>query len=83
MYESLAGCDYDEVICVVMTGMGMDGTVGIKNLDLKKQTYIIAQDQDTSTVYGMPKAIAQTGLVSEVVPLNQLAGQITKNVGVR
>ncbi|MCR5832108.1 MAG: chemotaxis-specific protein-glutamate methyltransferase CheB [Lachnospiraceae bacterium] len=83
MYESLAGCDFDEVICVVMTGMGMDGTEGIKNLDLKKQTYIIAQDQDTSTVYGMPKAIALTGLVSEVVPLDHIAGQITKNVGVR
>ncbi len=83
MYESLVDCDYDEVICVVMTGMGADGTAGIKNLDLKKQTYIIAQDQDTSTVYGMPKAIAQTGLVSDVVPLKELAGQITKNVGVR
>ena len=83
MYESLMNCDFDEVICVVLTGMGADGTAGIKNLDLKKHTYIIAQDQDTSTVYGMPKAIAMTGLVSEVVPLQDVAGQITKNVGVR
>ena len=83
MYESLIDSDFDEVICVVMTGMGADGTAGIKNLDQKKQTYIIAQDQDTSTVYGMPKAIALTGLVSEVVPLRDIAGQITKNVGVR
>ena len=82
MYESLAECDYDEVICVVMTGMGADGTTGIKNLTNKKQTYIIAQDQETCTVYGMPKAIAATGLVSEVVPLTQIADQITKNVGV-
>lgn len=83
MYESLMDCDYDEVICVVLTGMGADGTAGIKNLDAKKQTYIIAQDQDTCTVYGMPKAIALTGLVSEVVPLKDIAEQITKNVGVR
>ncbi len=83
MYESLINSDFDEVICVVMTGMGADGTAGIKNLDLKKHTYIIAQDQETSTVYGMPKAIAQTGLVSEVVPLSKIAEQITKNVGVR
>ncbi len=82
MYESLIDCDYDEVICVVLTGMGADGTAGIKNLDLKKQTYIIAQDQSTCTVYGMPKAIAMTGLVSEVVPLKDIAEQITKNVGV-
>ena len=83
MYESLIDCDFDEVICVVLTGMGADGTAGIKNLDMKKQTYIIAQDQDTSTVYGMPKAIAMTGLVSEVVPLKDVAGTIIKNVGVR
>ncbi len=83
MYESLINSDFDEVICVVMTGMGADGTAGIKNLDLKKHTYIIAQDQESSTVYGMPKAIAQTGLVSEVVPLSRIAEQITKNVGVR
>lgn len=82
MYESLEDCGYDEIICVVMTGMGADGTAGIKNLDGKKKTYIIAQDQETSTVYGMPKSIAATGLVSEVVPLNQIAEQITKNAGV-
>lgn len=82
MYESLEECSYDEVICVVMTGMGADGTQGIQNLTGKKPTYIIAQDQETSTVYGMPKSIALTGLVSEVVPLNQIAEQITKNVGV-
>lgn len=83
MYESLANCDFDEIICVVLTGMGADGTAGIKNLDAKKVTYIIAQDQDTSTVYGMPKSIAMTGLVSEVVPLDCIADQIIKNVGVR
>ena len=82
MYESLEDCGYDEIICVVMTGMGADGTAGIKNLDGKKKTYVIAQDQETCTVYGMPKSIAATGLVSEVVPLNQIAEQITKNAGV-
>lgn len=82
MYESLEDCGYDEIICVVLTGMGSDGTVGICNLDKKKHTYIISQDQETSTVYGMPKSIAQTGLVSEVVPLSEIANQIIKNVGV-
>ena len=42
----------------------------------------IAQDEDSCVVYGMPKAIAQTGLVDEVVPLNKIAETITKNVGV-
>lgn len=82
MYESLADCGYDEVVCVVLTGMGADGTAGIKNLSSKKPIYVIAQDQDTCTVYGMPKNIAASGLVSEVVPLTEIANQITKNVGV-
>lgn len=83
MYESLERCDYDEITCVVLTGMGADGTKGIKGLsDKHKKMHIIAQNEDTCVVYGMPKAIAQTGLVDEVVPLNRVAEVITKNVGV-
>ena len=69
--------------CVVLTGMGADGTNGIKALSRNhKNIYVIAQDEETSVVYGMPKAIANTGLVNEVVPLNHVAEAITKNVGV-
>lgn len=83
MYQSLEQSDYDEIVCVVLTGMGADGTKGIKGLsDKHKKIYVIAQDEDTSVVYGMPKAIAQAGLVNEVVPLNHVAEVITKNVGV-
>ena len=82
MFESLANCDFTECICVVMTGMGADGTAGIKNLNQKKKIHVIGQNEETSTVYGMPKAIAATGLVDEVVPLDQIADRIKKNVGV-
>ena len=83
MYESLENSDFDEITCVVLTGMGADGTKGIKGLvDKKKKIYVIAQDEDSCVVYGMPKAIAKTGLVNEVVPLNRIANSITKNVGV-
>lgn len=83
MYESLSEIGYDEVVCVVMTGMGADGTVGIKNLSDKKKVHVIAQDQDTSTVYGMPKSIVATGLVNQVVALEQIAQEIIINVGVK
>ena len=83
MYESLINSDFDEVTCAVLTGMGADGTAGIKALSEKKKTYVVAQDEETSTVYGMPKAIAATGLVNSVVPLENVAEQIVKNVGVR
>ena len=83
MYESLTQSNYDEITCVVLTGMGADGTNGIKALSRNhKNIYVIAQDEETSVVYGMPKAIANTGLVNEVVPLNHVAEAITKNVGV-
>ncbi len=83
MYESLVDTDYAEVCCVVMTGMGMDGTEGIKNLEKQKKVHIISQDESTCAVYGMPKAIAQTGLVNEVLPLDKIADAITKEIGTR
>ncbi len=83
MYDSLQQCGFDEIICVVLTGMGADGTNGIKGLAANhKNIHVIAQDEDSCVVYGMPKAIAQTGLVDEVVSLSQVAEKITKNVGV-
>ena len=82
MYESLANSKFDEIVCVVMTGMGSDGTAGILNLKKKKNVRVIAQDEETSTVYGMPKAIALAGAVNEVVPLESIADHIIKNVGV-
>lgn len=82
-YDSLRDCGYDQVVCVVLTGMGADGTNGIMSLAKSKAVYVIAQDAATSVVYGMPKAIAETGMVDEVVPLTEVAKSITKNVGVK
>lgn len=82
MYESLADSSYEEVICVVLTGMGADGTKGIQYLDKKKKTYVISQDEASCVVYGMPKAIAETGLVDQVVPLDKITETILKNLGV-
>lgn len=83
MYESLLNVDFDDITCVVLTGMGGDGTLGIKQLNDKKNIYVIAQDEATSTVYGMPKVVADAGLVNEIVPVNEVAQAITKNVGVQ
>lgn len=83
MYESLVSSEYEKITCVVLTGMGGDGTQGIMQLKKHKGIYVIAQDQATCTVYGMPKVVAEAGLVDEVVPLKLVSGVITKNVGVR
>lgn len=83
MYESLKDCTFDQIICVVLTGMGADGTAGIRELSTRRTVYGIAQNADTCVVYGMPRAVAEAGLVDEVVPLDQIAQSILKNVGVR
>lgn len=83
MYESLQESKYDQVVCVVMTGMGADGTEGIKHLKEKKKIHVIAQEASTCAVYGMPKSIVSSGLSDQIVPLDQIAQEIIMNVGVK
>ncbi len=81
MYKSLVKSSYDEIICVVLTGMGADGSEGIKYLKNYKKTYVISQEASTCVVYGMPKAVEQGGLSNEVVPLKSVANSIVKKLG--
>ncbi len=83
MYKSLVNSKYDEIVCVVLTGMGADGTEGIVELSKSKKVYVISQDAKSCIVYGMPKAIAETGLSNEVLPLDNIAGAVVKRVGLR
>jgi two-component system chemotaxis response regulator CheB len=62
--------------------MGADGTAGIANLKKSKKTFVISQNEESCTVYGMPKAVAKAGLSDSVVPLNRIAQEIIMNVGV-
>lgn len=83
MYDSLIKSNYERIICVVMTGMGSDGTIGIRNLKANKKIHVIGQDEKSSIVYGMPKAVYEAGLVDEVVTLNDIAKAINKITGVQ
>ena len=83
MYESLTESRFDQIVCVVMTGMGSDGTQGIQNLKKKKKTHVIVQEASTCAVYGMPKSAVQAGLADQTVPLEQIAQEIIMNVGVK
>lgn len=83
LYESLLESDYDDITCVVLTGMGRDGTMGIKQLNDKRNIYVIGQDASTCTVYGMPRALQEAGLADVMLPLDEVADAIIKNVGVR
>ncbi|MCM1086802.1 MAG: chemotaxis-specific protein-glutamate methyltransferase CheB [Muribaculaceae bacterium] len=83
MYESLRDSRFDQIVCVVMTGMGADGTKGITNLKEKKKLHVIAQEASTCAVYGMPRSIVNSGLADQIVPLEQIAQEIIMNVGVK
>ncbi len=82
MYNSLLNSNYEEIICVVLTGMGNDGTDGIKKLNSHKNIYVMAQDAESSVVYGMPRAVTESGLVDEILTLSDISKAIIKRVGV-
>ncbi len=83
MYESLMDSKFDRIVCVVLTGMGADGTEGIRHLKEKKKIHVIVQEASTCAVYGMPKSAVNAGLATQTVPLDQIAQEITTNVGVK
>lgn len=83
MYESLGDTDYNDIVCVVLTGMGADGTEGIKNLKAKKKVHVITQDQESSVVYGMPKSVVNAGLSDQIVTLEQVAQEVIMHIGVK
>ena len=64
-----------EAVGVLLTGMGRDGAIGLKALR-DKGHYTIAQDQATSTVYGMPKAAASLGAAVDILPLERIAPRL-------
>ena len=85
MMKSLAGIDkcHKKMLAVIMTGMGNDGLEGVTELKKVYGCKVIAQDQDTSTVYGMPKAIVNAGLADVIAPAGKIIQNIEKIVGDR
>lgn len=67
-------------IGVVLTGMGNDGVVGMNAIkDVHGVT--IAQDEETSLVFGMPKMAIESGCVDSIAPLENIADEVMKLVG--
>jgi two-component system chemotaxis response regulator CheB len=65
------------VLAVVLTGMGSDGTQGGKDI-VAAGGNVIAQDEATSVVWGMPGAVAHAGICSAILPLNQIAAKVSR-----
>ena len=79
MVDSIAEIYGKECLGVIMTGMGSDGCKGLKNLKNMGGT-IIAQNEPSCIVYGMPRAVVDAGIADEIVPLEEIASRITYHV---
>jgi two-component system chemotaxis response regulator CheB len=77
MFSSAAVVWGSKVLALVLTGMGSDGTCGAADI-VAAGGGIIAQDEATSVVWGMPGSVAHAGLCSSVLPLDQIAPKVVR-----
>ena len=79
MFRSVAELYGGNCLAVVLTGMGQDGLAGARILK-RAGAMILAQDEQSSVVWGMPGHVVQAGLADGVVPLNRVAASILRFV---
>ena len=77
LFASAAQVWGNKVLALVLTGMGSDGLAGAKEI-VAAGGYVIAQDEETSVVWGMPGQVTTAGLCSAVLPLPEIGGRITR-----
>ena len=80
LLSSMAEATAGSMLGVILTGMGNDGFKGMQLLK-SKGGVTIAQDEATSTIYGMPKACVDGGVADDVLPLGQIGFEIAKFAG--
>ncbi len=68
-----------DIIGIVLSGMGKDGSIGIRNIKRRGGT-IISQDEETAVVYGMPKAALDSKCVDYVLPIEEIADKLVEMV---
>lgn len=77
LFQSAANLKNINKIAVVLTGMGKDGSEGIKSIkERDSSAFIIAESEDTAIVYGMPAAAVDTGYVDKITHINQVGEEI-------
>ncbi len=79
LFKSVANIAGTEAIGVILTGMGRDGSAGMLVMR-DTGAYNIAQDEESSVIFGMPKEAINNDSVHEVVPLPQIAERLVKIV---
>jgi len=79
LFNSLADVYGPAVVAAVLTGMGRDGMTGAERL-AARGAYIVAQDEASSVVWGMPGAVVNAGVANMVVPLDGVVPAILREV---
>jgi len=79
LFESMADVFSKNAVCVIMTGMGSDGANGILKVK-DKGGYTMAQDQESSVVYGMNRVAVGKGAIDEIVPLIDISQKIVDHL---
>lgn len=77
LFKSVVDIYGTATLAVVLTGMGSDGAEGVRKIGQVGGS-VIAQDEETSVVWGMPGAAAHTGMCSDVLPLNEIGRKVSK-----
>lgn len=83
LFESLIGHQQLKRHIVLMTGMGSDGARGMKSLQSDGASTTIAEAEQTCVVYGMPRSAVELGAVSHLIPLQEIASTLVKEVKLR
>jgi two-component system chemotaxis response regulator CheB len=79
LFRSIAQYYVGRATGVIMTGMGSDGSKGLVQMK-NNGSFVIAQNEETCTVYGMPKEPIESGIADVVAPLEKIAEEIMKTV---
>ena len=82
LFRSVAAAYPQSVVAIILTGMGCDGAKGLGPLK-RNGAYVIAQDEATSVVWGMPGAAAATNQVDEILPLERIGPTVASLLGLR
>lgn len=82
LMNSVAGAFRNLALGVIMTGMGSDGAEGMQSI-YRQGGLTLGQDEATCIVYGMPRACAELGILTRVVPLSQIPAQILQAIRYR
>lgn len=77
LFESAANAYGAGLVAVILTGMGSDGVAGLRKVR-ERDGYVIAQDEATSLIYGMPGEAVNAGVVDVSLPLENIASHLTK-----